>query len=120
MMRNVLREPLLHFLLLGAALFGVGLLRGDAGGPGANRIALTPGVVERLMEGFRRTWQRPPTESEFRGLVEVKGRTNPFVDHRTPPKKDTGTETDQFESMKCVRKVEWDLGPTHHGRCLFT
>ena len=68
-MRTFLREPLVHFLALGAMLFGIGLLRGDSVDPTANRIAITPGVVERLLEGFRLTWQRPPTEDEFRGLV---------------------------------------------------
>ena len=69
-MKTLFKEPLVHFLVLGAVLFGIGLMRGDGAGPLTNRIALTPGVIERLLEGFRRTWQRPPTESEFRGLVE--------------------------------------------------
>ncbi len=69
-MRSLLREPLVHFLALGAVLFGIGILRGDAAGPATNRIDITPGVTERLLEGFRRTWQRPPTEGEFRGLIE--------------------------------------------------
>lgn len=69
-MRRLFREPLVHFLALGAVLFGVGLLRGEIAEPTVNRIAITPGVVERLIEGFRLTWQRPPTEDEFRGLVE--------------------------------------------------
>ena len=69
-MRKLLKEPLVHFLALGAVLFGIGILRGDAAGPTSNRIDITPGVTERLLEGFRRTWQRPPTEDEFRGLME--------------------------------------------------
>ena len=48
-MKNLIREPLVHFLALGAILFGIGLARGDASGPSTNRIALTPGVVERLI-----------------------------------------------------------------------
>ncbi len=68
-MKRLLHEPLLHFLALGAVLFGFGLLRGDTVELSGNRIAITPGVVERLIEGFRLTWQRPPTEDEFRGLV---------------------------------------------------
>ncbi len=67
--RSLLKEPLVHFLALGALLFGIGLLRGDRVAPSSNRIAITPGVVERLVEAFRRTWQRPPTEDEFRGLM---------------------------------------------------
>ena len=69
-MRKLIKEPLVHFLALGAVLFGIGILRGDAAEPSANRITITPGVTERFFEAFRRTWQRPPTEDEFRGLVE--------------------------------------------------
>ena len=58
-MKNLIKEPLVHLLALGAILFGIGLARGDAAGLSTNRIALTPGVVERLIEGFRLTWQRP-------------------------------------------------------------
>lgn len=68
-MHRILKEPLVHFLALGAVLFGIGVLRGEGAGPATNRIAITSGAVERLLEGFRKTWQRPPTESEFQGLV---------------------------------------------------
>ncbi len=69
-MPRLLKEPLVHFFALGAVLFGIGIVRGEGSGPAVNRIAITPGAVERLIEGFRLTWQRSPTESEFRGLVE--------------------------------------------------
>ena len=69
-MNKVLREPLVHFLAIGAVLFAIGSFRGEAAGTSGGRIAITPGIVERLLQGFRLTWQRPPTESEFRGLVE--------------------------------------------------
>jgi len=68
-MRKLIKEPLVHFLAFGALLFGVGLLRAEAG-PDEEGIIITSGVVEHLMEGFRLTWQRPPTESEVQGLVE--------------------------------------------------
>ena len=69
-MKQIFKEPLVHFLMLGAILFGIGLIRGEAATPSSTRIAITPGVIERLVEGFRATWRRPPTESEFAGLVE--------------------------------------------------
>ncbi len=69
-MRKLRKEPLVHVLALGAVLFGISILREDATGPTMSRIDITPGVTERLLEGFRRTWQRPPTEHEFRGLME--------------------------------------------------
>lgn len=39
-MKKLIREPLFHFLALGAVLFGIGLARGDATGPSTNRMAL--------------------------------------------------------------------------------
>ena len=69
-LRPFLSEPLLHFLLLGGLLFAWFAWRGGAGGPGSTRIAVTPGQVEHLASGFARTWQRPPTEAELKGLVD--------------------------------------------------
>jgi|SRR5215469_12175475 len=58
---KLLREPLLHFLLLGALIFAVfGFVsRHRMDKPG--EIVVTPGTVENLVTGFTRTWQRPPT-----------------------------------------------------------
>jgi hypothetical protein len=67
--KAVLREPLVHFLLLGGLLFLFFEWRGGSG-PGSSRIAITPGLVEHLAQGFARTWQRPPTDAELKGLLD--------------------------------------------------
>jgi hypothetical protein len=67
-MRNALREPLLHFLVLGLLLFLFFEWRGGASGP--NRIVVTPGQIAHLASGFARTWQRPPIEEELKGLID--------------------------------------------------
>lgn len=66
---KILREPLLHFLLLGATIFVVFsfLSRHKVDKPG--EIVVTQGTVENLVTGFTRTWQRPPTQDELRGLI---------------------------------------------------
>jgi PPIC-type PPIASE domain len=66
----LLREPLLHFLVLGAALFGLFSLvdRKDAEAPA--KIIVSGARVATLADGFARTWRRPPTEQELQGLVE--------------------------------------------------
>lgn len=66
---KLLREPLLHFLLLGAVIFVIyGLVsRHTASKPG--EIVVTQGKVENLVTGFTRTWQRPPTPEELQGLI---------------------------------------------------
>jgi hypothetical protein len=69
-MNSLLREPLLHFLLIGAALFVVFGLLNNPAGPGSERIVITPGQIDFLKANFTRTWQRPPTEMELQGLVD--------------------------------------------------
>lgn len=67
--RSWLREPLLHFLLLGAGLFLLfRLVGGDSQAP--KEIVVTEARVEALAESFARTWMRPPTAQELTGLVD--------------------------------------------------
>jgi hypothetical protein len=68
--RSILREPLVHFLLLGALLFAWFQWQGGSGGPGSNRIVITRGLVDHLALGFAKTWQRPPSEPELKGLID--------------------------------------------------
>jgi len=69
-MRKLLREPLLHFLLIGIGLFLLyDLLRGgDTGAP--RDIVVTEARVEALAQSFATTWMRPPTPQEITGLVD--------------------------------------------------
>ncbi len=68
---RLLREPLLHFLALGALLFALYSLVSNAPAPGAERrIEVTAGTINQLTEQFARQWQRAPTATEIRGLVE--------------------------------------------------
>jgi parvulin-like peptidyl-prolyl isomerase len=70
-LKRLLREPLVHFLLLGALLFGVSTWQdGGGAGAGSDRIVITAGVVEHLAAGFSRTWQRPPSDIELKGLID--------------------------------------------------
>ncbi len=69
-MKAVFREPLVHFLALGALLFLFFQWKGGGSGLGSSRIAITPGLVEHLASGFGRTWQRPPTDAELKGLID--------------------------------------------------
>jgi len=66
---KLIREPLFHFLVLGAVIFAVhGLITGhNTDKPG--KIVVTQAAIENLVTGFTRTWQRPPTEDELHGLV---------------------------------------------------
>jgi hypothetical protein len=70
-MRRVVREPLLHFLVLGAALFGLyavaGVRRGEATPQG--EIVVTDGRIRSVVETFSRQWGRPPSQDELTGLL---------------------------------------------------
>jgi hypothetical protein len=71
MLKSLLREPLVHFLLLGAALFGLDAwLRPSAATAGASEIVVSETRIRNLAQNFARTWQRPPTREELNGLVE--------------------------------------------------
>ena len=68
-LRTWLREPLLHFLAAGAAIFLLYRLVGG-GEEGPREIVVSEAQIESLAEGFARTWMRPPTAAEIRGLVD--------------------------------------------------
>lgn len=70
---KMLREPLLHFLLAGAALFGAYYwLKGDAATSAtssAQQIHVRAGDVQWIVENWTKQWRRAPTREELRGLV---------------------------------------------------
>ncbi len=69
-MATLLREPLVHFLLIGALLFGAyTLLSDDTGASAGNRIEVTAAVIQRLEDAWTKQWRRPPTEAELAGLI---------------------------------------------------
>ncbi len=73
-MKKLLMDPLLHFLLIGAALFLVFGLFKDPAGNLENSVIITQGDIEFLKANFARTWRRPPTENELVNLIEDKVR----------------------------------------------
>src|SRR3954447_25045675 len=66
---RLIKEPLVHFLLLGTLLFLYSHWKGVAG-PGSNHLVITSGEVEHLASGFSGMWQRPPTQAELKGLID--------------------------------------------------
>jgi hypothetical protein len=70
-MKRLLREPFLHFVLLGVLVFAVdAFIRARTAQVGGGEIVVTQGRIENLAALFARTWQRPPTAAELRGLVD--------------------------------------------------
>ena len=68
--KTLWREPLVHFLLIGAALFLLFELTREESLDPANRILVSQSQTEQLAAQFKRTWLRPPTDEELSGLIE--------------------------------------------------
>jgi hypothetical protein len=71
-MQRFLKEPLLHFVVLGALIFAVysWLNRSSPGNTSAaGTVRITGNEVVWLRETWSRQWQREPTVEEMRGLV---------------------------------------------------
>ncbi|QBG48493.1 hypothetical protein EGM51_14195 [Verrucomicrobia bacterium S94] len=64
---QLFKEPLLHFVLLGALFFGAyaWLNRPDR----AERLVITESAVRQLTEEFSRDWNRDPTAEELQELL---------------------------------------------------
>lgn len=69
-MTRLLREPLLHFFMVGALLFGVyGWLHGGLQSS-PTEVVVSRGQVQSLQMQFERVWQRPATRDELQGLID--------------------------------------------------
>jgi hypothetical protein len=77
--RSVIHEPLVHFLLLGAAIYGLYALAGPAAEPDdSNRITVTAGEIGWLADSWQKRWNRPPTPEERAGLIREYIRETVF------------------------------------------
>lgn len=68
--KSLLREPVLHFLLIGLLLFAAYGWLAPADQSGA-RIVVTQSMVDNIALEYRTRWSRPPTEQELAGLVDA-------------------------------------------------
>ena len=67
---QILRDPLVHFLLIGLGLF---LLYGRVATEGSDSrtIEITGARVDEMARQFQAVWSRPPTVSEMQGLIDT-------------------------------------------------
>lgn len=73
-MKKWLREPLLHFLLIGFALFLFYGYKNDGYVDYDNRIVISKADISRLQMLWEKKWQRPPVPIELQGLIEQRVR----------------------------------------------
>jgi parvulin-like peptidyl-prolyl isomerase len=72
-MKRFFREPLVHFLLIGATLFIVAGFTSPGRTPASSKeIRLTHDELSQLALLFRAQWRREPTAEEFGRLVDTK------------------------------------------------
>ncbi len=64
------REPLIHFVLIGAGIYGAYALYGIPNEDFAdNTIVVDAGRIDTFKTAWEQRWNRPPTEQELNGLV---------------------------------------------------
>ena len=70
-LKRAVREPLVHFLAIGAALFVInGLIHGPDQGPESTAIIIPEGRVNQIAESFVLISGRVPTKEELQVLVD--------------------------------------------------
>lgn len=70
MLSRILREPLVHFLAIGAILFVLNGWIGRHRVPESSRIVVSAGRIEHLAASFAQVWNRSPTDAELDGLID--------------------------------------------------
>ena len=91
---------MLHFLVLGVALFGLFGMIGKKDVEGPTKIIISTSRVATLADRFARTWRRPPTEQELQGLVEDYIREEVFYREGRA----AGLDRDDFVIRRRVRQ----------------
>lgn len=68
---KLLREPLVHFLLIGVAVFIVyGLLAPKDNLATDTTVVVDQGEIEWMQTTWQKRWNRPPTKQELDGLID--------------------------------------------------
>jgi peptidyl-prolyl cis-trans isomerase C len=69
-MTRLLKDPLVHFLAIGAALFAFAAWRGQSIGAGKEQIVISSAQVEQARDAAALLQGRPLTEAELAALIE--------------------------------------------------
>jgi PPIC-type PPIASE domain len=133
---RIAREPMVHFMVIGAAIFVLSArFGGDQQATPRDRIVVTDGRVQQLAKIFAKTWQRPPTAQELRGLVDahikeevyyrealrigldrddtlIRRRMQQKMEFMTEPSEDALAATDaELEAFLAAHRAEFRVEP---------
>jgi len=68
---KLLREPLLHFMFIGVAIYLLYSVFADPLPEGNDKtIVVSAGEIEWMQTSWQKRWNRPPTAEEFDGLIQ--------------------------------------------------
>ncbi|MCA0895012.1 peptidyl-prolyl cis-trans isomerase [Microbulbifer agarilyticus] len=70
MIKKIIKEPLLHFAVIGGLVFALYATAPGDTGIGEKQIAVSAQDIERHVALFERKWQRLPTANELSALLE--------------------------------------------------
>jgi len=68
---KLLREPLLHFMFIGAVIYSLyGVFAEPVVEETDKTIVVTAGEIQWMQTSWQKRWNRPPTAQEFDGLIQ--------------------------------------------------
>lgn len=102
--QRLLREPLLHFLLLGGLIFLAYSLSASSRAGSDNRIVVSAGQIENLAAIFMRTRMRPPNAQELQALIADYVREEVYAREATAQGLDRG---DPIIRRRLRQKMEY-------------
>jgi len=112
--KRLLREPLLHFMVLGAVLFvGYAYLEPDAEAGSSYEIALTLEELTQLHTIYESQWRRSPTPEEFSAMVENKVRQEVLYREALAMGLDKNDEIVKRRMAQKMQFVAEDLAAAH-------
>ncbi len=71
---RIVREPLVHFLAIGAAVCILSRVAGAPARRDIGTVTVTAAEVRQMVDHWRRTWDRPPAPDELDALIEARVR----------------------------------------------
>lgn len=75
-LKRLVREPLFHFLLIGAAVYALyGVYADSEDTQSELSITVTVREIQSLADQWQRLWNRPPTKNELDGVIRSHVRT---------------------------------------------
>lgn len=74
--QRLVRDPLIHFLLIGAGIYGAyALIDEESAADDPLSVTITEEEIRALTGQWTRLWNRPPTEEELSGMLTKHVRT---------------------------------------------